>query len=172
MLSGEIVILKYWPRLESTIRTLNFYRTILNCRIPKTYFSAMNKAPSCTWAEFCFFHFSFSFVVFTRFNLQLDYIPRLMWQGQIKGNKTWNLAPIPECDHVCKPFTFYVEPGDAGIDLLIVSFTSITHWIHSSICFSSVGYPNMVPRHKHTVWTVFSYGTIRIWLDISNHSNI
>lgn len=38
-----------------------------------------------------------------------------MWQGQIKGNKTWNLAPIPECDHVCKPFTFYVEPGDAGM---------------------------------------------------------
>lgn len=37
-----------------------------------------------------------------------------MWQGQVKGNKTWSLAPTPECDSRCKPFQFYVEPGDAG----------------------------------------------------------
>lgn len=46
--------------------------------------------------------------------LQLDYIARLMWQGQVKGNKTWSLAPVPECDHVCQKFDFYVEPGDVG----------------------------------------------------------
>lgn len=45
--------------------------------------------------------------------LQLDYIPRLMWQAQLQGNKTWMLSPTPECDSKCSSFTFYVEPGDA-----------------------------------------------------------
>lgn len=45
---------------------------------------------------------------------QLDYIPRLMWQGQVLGNKTWSIAPVPECDHVCHKFDYYVEPGDVG----------------------------------------------------------
>ncbi|KOB75635.1 Uncharacterized protein OBRU01_07207 [Operophtera brumata] len=44
--------------------------------------------------------------------MHLDYIPRLMWQGQVKGNKTWSLAPVPECDHICHKFQYYVEPGD------------------------------------------------------------
>lgn len=44
--------------------------------------------------------------------MHLDYIPRLMWQGQVKGNKTWSIVPIPECENVCKSFNFYVEPGD------------------------------------------------------------
>lgn len=37
-----------------------------------------------------------------------------MWQAQIKGNKSWLLAPTPECDQVCNTFSFVVEPGDAG----------------------------------------------------------
>ncbi|XP_067613693.1 uncharacterized protein [Eurosta solidaginis] len=45
--------------------------------------------------------------------MHLDYIPRLMWQAQLHGNKSWIVAPTPECDHVCQSFSFYVEPGDA-----------------------------------------------------------
>lgn len=37
-----------------------------------------------------------------------------MWQAQLQGNKSWNLAPTPECDRQCKSFSFYVEPGDIG----------------------------------------------------------
>lgn len=37
-----------------------------------------------------------------------------MWQAQLRGQKTWNLAPNPECDSVCKPFSFEAESGDAG----------------------------------------------------------
>ncbi|KAG7295923.1 hypothetical protein JYU34_021013 [Plutella xylostella] len=44
--------------------------------------------------------------------MHLDYIPRLMWQGQVSGNKTWAIAPVPECDSVCHKFQYYVEPGD------------------------------------------------------------
>lgn len=43
---------------------------------------------------------------------QLDYIPRLMWQAQLQGNKTWNVGPTPECDSKCSHFSFYVEAGD------------------------------------------------------------
>lgn len=46
-------------------------------------------------------------------DFQLDYIPRLMWQAQLQGNKTWLLSPSPECDSMCSSFSFYVEPGDA-----------------------------------------------------------
>ncbi|XP_073812538.1 uncharacterized protein [Musca autumnalis] len=45
--------------------------------------------------------------------MHLDYIHRLMWQAQLKGNKSWILAPTPECDHACQSFTFNVEAGDA-----------------------------------------------------------
>jgi len=38
-----------------------------------------------------------------------------MWQAQLQGNKSWVLAPTPECDDQCNSFSFYVEPGDAGI---------------------------------------------------------
>lgn len=44
--------------------------------------------------------------------MHLDYIPRLMWQGQVKGNKIWSIAPVPECEHICYKFEYYVEPGD------------------------------------------------------------
>lgn len=47
-------------------------------------------------------------------DFQLDYISRLMWQGQVQGNKTWFVAPVPECDHLCHKFQYYVEPGDVG----------------------------------------------------------
>lgn len=46
--------------------------------------------------------------------MHLDYIPRLMWQAQLRGNKSWSVAPTPECASECEPFGFYVEPGDAG----------------------------------------------------------
>lgn len=48
-----------------------------------------------------------------------------MWQGQVKGNKTWSLAPTPECDSRCKPFQFYVEPGDAGNEILTLFLNDI-----------------------------------------------
>ncbi|XP_015122534.1 uncharacterized protein LOC107044966 isoform X2 [Diachasma alloeum] len=44
--------------------------------------------------------------------MHLDYIPRLMWQGQILGDKTWTVAPTPECDNVCNKFNFSVNSGD------------------------------------------------------------
>ncbi|CAH0398843.1 unnamed protein product [Chilo suppressalis] len=44
--------------------------------------------------------------------MHLDYISRLMWQGQVKGRKIWSVAPVPDCDHVCNKFQYYVEAGD------------------------------------------------------------
>ncbi|XP_046993418.1 uncharacterized protein LOC124605642 [Schistocerca americana] len=44
--------------------------------------------------------------------MHIDYVSRLMWQAQIKGHKTWKLLPPPECDDVCSPVSFRVEPGD------------------------------------------------------------
>lgn len=35
-----------------------------------------------------------------------------MWQAQLRGHKTWSLNPTPECEHLCKSFSFVVEPGD------------------------------------------------------------
>ncbi|XP_026737837.1 uncharacterized protein LOC113501050 [Trichoplusia ni] len=57
--------------------------------------------------------------------MHLDYIPRLMWQGQVLGNKTWSIAPVPECDHVCHKFDYYVEPGD-----VVLLDTRV--WYHST----------------------------------------
>lgn len=45
--------------------------------------------------------------------MHLDFINRLMWQAQLKGSKTWRLLPSNECEDVCAPVTFKVEPGDA-----------------------------------------------------------
>lgn len=56
---------------------------------------------------------------------QLDYIPRLMWQAQLQGNKSWTLNPPPECDSVCSSFEFYVEPGDAVL-------IDTRNWYHST----------------------------------------
>lgn len=43
-----------------------------------------------------------------------------MWQAQLQGNKSWTLSPAPECDRQCNGFSFYVEPGDAGIYISII----------------------------------------------------
>ena len=45
---------------------------------------------------------------------QLDYIPRLMWQAQLRGRKHWMVAPTPECESQCNGFSFFVDAGDAG----------------------------------------------------------
>ncbi|CAL7939557.1 unnamed protein product [Xylocopa violacea] len=57
--------------------------------------------------------------------MHLDYISRLMWQGQIIGNKTWTVAPTPECDDVCTRFNFTVYAGD-----IVLLDTRI--WYHST----------------------------------------
>ncbi|XP_012268100.2 uncharacterized protein LOC105693032 [Athalia rosae] len=44
--------------------------------------------------------------------MHLDYISRLMWQGQILGSKTWSVVPTPECGNVCNSFDFSVDAGD------------------------------------------------------------
>ncbi|XP_055310868.1 uncharacterized protein LOC129573790 isoform X3 [Sitodiplosis mosellana] len=58
--------------------------------------------------------------------MHLDYIPRLMWQAQLQGNKTWFISPTPECDSKCSSFSFYVEAGDA-----VLIDTRI--WYHGTI---------------------------------------
>lgn len=45
--------------------------------------------------------------------MHTDFMSRLMWQGQLRGNKTWILTPSPDCDYECSSFSFYVEAGDA-----------------------------------------------------------
>lgn len=55
------------------------------------------------------FHWQQNPIFFTNlFLLQLDYIPRLMWQAQLQGNKTWNVSPTPECEAMCSSFSFFV----------------------------------------------------------------
>ncbi|KAI4493166.1 hypothetical protein M0802_009583 [Mischocyttarus mexicanus] len=57
--------------------------------------------------------------------MHLDYISRLMWQGQLIGSKKWIVAPSLECNHICKPFNFSVDTGD-----IILLDTRI--WYHST----------------------------------------
>ncbi|KAG7205438.1 hypothetical protein KM043_007430 [Ampulex compressa] len=57
--------------------------------------------------------------------MHLDYISRLMWQGQILGAKIWSVAPTPECDTVCTGFNFSVDVGD-----IILLDTRI--WYHAT----------------------------------------
>lgn len=64
-----------------------------------------------------------------------------MWQAQLRGNKTWMLSPTPECDTKCSSFSFYVEPGDAGmstdpIQLYIKSKNFEFYQINSCLIFS------------------------------------
>ena len=63
--------------------------------------------------------------------LQLDYVQRPSWQAQIKGKKTWQVIPVPECDDVCSSFNTTVHPGEISesnynsticIQLLFTSF--------------------------------------------------
>ncbi|XP_001352447.3 uncharacterized protein [Drosophila pseudoobscura] len=73
--------------------------------------------------------------------MHLEYMPRLMWQAQLKGNKSWYLAPAPECDHQCQPFSFYVEPGDA-----VLVDTRI--WYHA----------NTIPKGQFSLTVQSEYG--------------
>ncbi|KAH8303659.1 hypothetical protein KR018_009776, partial [Drosophila ironensis] len=73
--------------------------------------------------------------------MHLDYIPRLMWQAQLRGNMSWFLAPAPECDHQCQPFSFYVEPGDA-----VLVDTRI--WYHA----------NTIPKGQFSLTVQSEYG--------------
>lgn len=57
--------------------------------------------------------------------MHLDYISRLMWQGQVKGVKWWSIAPVPECDDVCHKLQYYVEPGD-------IVFLDTRLWYHAT----------------------------------------
>ncbi|KAI8426094.1 hypothetical protein MSG28_005053 [Choristoneura fumiferana] len=57
--------------------------------------------------------------------MHLDYISRLMWQGQVKGLKKWSIAPVPECDDVCHKLEYYVEPGD-------IVFLDTRLWYHAT----------------------------------------
>ncbi|KAL0104045.1 hypothetical protein PUN28_017027 [Cardiocondyla obscurior] len=57
--------------------------------------------------------------------MHLDYISRLMWQAQVIGNKTWFVAPTPECKNECKSFEFSVNVTD-----VILLDTRI--WYHST----------------------------------------
>ncbi|EDW79298.1 uncharacterized protein Dwil_GK25450 [Drosophila willistoni] len=73
--------------------------------------------------------------------MHLEYIPRLMWQAQLLGNKSWFLAPAPECDHQCQSFSFYVEPGDA-----VLVDTRI--WYHA----------NTIPKGEFSLTVQSEYG--------------
>lgn len=48
-----------------------------------------------------------------------------MWQAQVIGNKTWTVAPTPECDSECKSFKFSVNAAD-----IVLLDTRI--WYHST----------------------------------------
>lgn len=64
-----------------------------------------------------------------------------MWQAQLKGNKSWFLAPAPECDHQCQPFSFYVEPGDAVL-------VDTRLWYHA----------NTIPKGQFSLTVQSEYG--------------
>ena len=44
--------------------------------------------------------------------LQLDNVELSSWQAQLKGRKTWTLAPPPECERTCSSFNVTVNTGD------------------------------------------------------------
>ena len=44
--------------------------------------------------------------------LQLDSVELSSWQAQLRGKKTWTLAPPPECESTCSPFNVTVNTGD------------------------------------------------------------
>lgn len=98
---------------------------------------------------------------------KLDYIPRLMWQAQLRGNKSWSVAPTPECNAVCEKFTFYVEPGDAGKPSpLNCVYQSVIKLIYNCICFfySSYGHSNLVSRDKSAQRRIFADHPVRVRL--------
>lgn len=108
---------------------------------------------------------------------QLDYIQRLMWQGQVQGNKTWSVAPVPECEHICHQFKFYVEPGDICKLFLNVLHKNIEQLVFCGIpksnllltwiyLFSIIGYAHLVSCNFNTKGSVFTGCSIRIWINM------
>ena len=55
----------------------------------------------------------------------LDSVELSSWQAQLRGKKTWTLAPPPECESTCSPFNVTVNTGD-----MIVINTNI--WYHGT----------------------------------------
>ncbi|XP_022906812.1 uncharacterized protein [Onthophagus taurus] len=45
-------------------------------------------------------------------HMHVDDVTYPSWQAQIKGRKTWKLAPPPECMHKCQRMEITVEPGE------------------------------------------------------------
>lgn len=52
---------------------------------------------------------SFSLLVLL---LQLDMVAFPSWQAQLRGRKTWTVAPQPECEQICATFNVTVNTGD------------------------------------------------------------
>ncbi|XP_041986802.1 uncharacterized protein LOC121738661 [Aricia agestis] len=73
--------------------------------------------------------------------MHLDYIPRLMWQGQVRGRKNWIIAPVPECEHECQRIEYYVEPGD-------VVLLDTRLWYHST----------SIPKGQFSITVQSEYG--------------
>ncbi|KAI8127627.1 hypothetical protein CVS40_3058 [Lucilia cuprina] len=73
--------------------------------------------------------------------MHMDHIHRLMWQAQLKGNKSWLLAPTPECDQVCNTFSFVAGPGDAVL-------IDTRFWYHGT----------SIPKGKFTLTIQSEYG--------------
>jgi histone arginine demethylase JMJD6 len=51
-------------------------------------------------------------VSYNGFFLKVDNVRLPSWQAQLKGTKTWTLAPPPECYYQCHSFEVIVRPGD------------------------------------------------------------
>lgn len=101
------------------------------------------------------------------FVFQLDYIPRLMWQAQLRGNKSWSVAPTPECNSVCGKFTFYVEPGDAG-KLFELYLFHVSNLAYISIyILSANGHSYLVSWDKGTERRVLPNHPVRVRLILS-----
>ncbi|GJQ66982.1 hypothetical protein Trydic_g21916 [Trypoxylus dichotomus] len=58
-------------------------------------------------------------------HMHVDDVVYPSWQAQLKGRKTWYLAPVPECLYKCKSFEVTVEPGE-----IIVVDTN--RWYHQT----------------------------------------
>lgn len=57
--------------------------------------------------------------------MHIDQVMHSSWQAQLKGVKTWTVAPQPECEAVCAKFNITVNTGD-----MIVINTNV--WYHST----------------------------------------
>jgi hypothetical protein len=57
--------------------------------------------------------------------MHLDNVQLSSWQAQVRGKKTWILAPVPECEHVCHKMNATMNTGD-----MIVVDTN--RWVHGT----------------------------------------